>query len=269
MFTKIAFIGAGSMAEAILTGLIHKQVIQCEQVFVTNRNNEERLHELKERYGVTVSYDKKRVMEDADVVILSMKPYDVDDGIATIKPYIQSDQLVLSVLAGTSIERISSSIGADIPIIRAMPNTSAAIGLSATALAKGTAVTKKHEQMSEKLFETIGITSFIEEEEMHIITSISGSGPAYFYYLVEIMEKAAIDSGLDPELASAFIAQTIVGAGHMLQQDGAEAAVLRKNITSPQGTTEAGLRALDEYQFTEAVTACVERARDRSIELGK
>lgn len=269
MFTKIAFIGAGSMAEAILSGLIHKNVVENSQVYVTNRNNEERLDELKERYGVTVSYDKKSVIQDADVVILSMKPYDIDDGIATIKPYIREDQLVISVLAGTSIERITSGIGADIPVIRAMPNTSAAIGLSATALAKGTAVNETHEQMSETLFQTIGITSFIEEEEMHIITSISGSGPAYFYYLVETMEKAAIASGLDPELASAFITQTIVGAGHMLEQEGAEAATLRKNITSPQGTTEAGLRALDEHQFTEAVTACVERARDRSIELGK
>lgn len=269
MFTKIACIGAGSMAEAVISGLIHKEVIQADNVYVTNKNNEDRLNELHDRYGVSISYDKKRVMDQADVVILAMKPYDVDAGIEGIKPYIRPDQLVLSVLAGTPIDRIASGIGSGIPIIRAMPNTSASIGMSATALAKGAAVTEKHEKMSKKLFETIGFTAFIEEEEMHIITGISGSGPAYFYYVVEAMEKAAIASGLDPKVASAFIAQTMVGAGHMLQQERADAKTLKDNITSPQGTTEAGLRALDEHGFSEAITACVEAARDRSIALGK
>ena len=123
--------------------------------------------------------------------------------------------------------------------------------------------------MATTLFETIGHTDWIHEDDMHIITSIAGSGPAYFYYLVEAMEEAAIEAGLDQNIASTFIRQTILGAGHMLQNKETNAAILRKQITSPKGTTEAGIQALDAHKFTKAVHACVKGAKDRSIELGK
>ncbi|HLR15586.1 MAG TPA: pyrroline-5-carboxylate reductase [Bacillota bacterium] len=269
MFEKIAFIGAGSMGEAILSGLIAKHVVDASQIYVTNKTDENRLQELEETYHIHTSYNKEEVIKDASVVLLTMKPYDLDDALTSIRSYITEDQLVISVAAGQPIDHIAGLLKGGNPIVRAMPNTSASIGLSATALSAGKQVNAQERKMATKLFETIGHSDWIDEEDMHIITSIAGSGPAYFYYLVEEMEKAAIASGLDPQTASTFIRQTILGAGHMLQNKEITAAELRKRITSPNGTTEAGIRALDDHNFAEAVHACVQSAKDRSIELGK
>src|SRR5699024_3860079 len=178
-----------------------------------------------------------------------MKPYDVDDALTSIRSYITDDQLVISVAAGQPIDHIAGLLKGENPIVRAMPNTSASIGLSATALSAGKQVSEQERMMATKLFETIGHTDWIDEEDMHIITSIAGSGPAYFYYLVEEMEKAAIASGLDAQTASTFIHQTILGAGHMFQNKEIAAADLRKRTTSPSGTTEAGIRVLEDHNL--------------------
>ncbi len=269
MFDKIAFIGAGSMGEAIMSGLIAQQVVDRSQIYVTNKTDENRLKELQGKYHVHTSYNKEEVLKDASVVLLTMKPYDLDEALTSITSYVTEDQLIISVAAGQSISHIASLLPTENPIVRAMPNTSATIGLSATALSAGEHVREQEREMATKLFETIGHADWIDEEDMHIITSIAGSGPAYFYYLVEVMEEAAIEAGLDQDVASTFIRQTILGAGHMLQNDKTTAASLRKQITSPKGTTEAGIQALDTHKFAEAIHACVKGARDRSIELGK
>lgn len=269
MFEKIAFIGAGSMGEAIMSGLIAQQVVNRSHIYVTNKTDEDRLKELREKYSVHTSYDKEKVLKDASVVLLTMKPYDLDEALTSIVPYVKEDQLIISVAAGQPIEHIACLLQTKNPIVRAMPNTSASIGLSATALAAGAHVNEQERKMATKLFETIGHTDWIHEDDMHIITSIAGSGPAYFYYLVEAMEEAAIEAGLDQDVASTFIRQTILGAGHMLQNKETTAAILRKQITSPKGTTEAGIQALDAHKFAAAVHACVKGAKDRSIELGK
>src|SRR5690625_2930089 len=141
-----------------------------------------------------------------------------------------------------------------------MPNTSASIGYSATALSKGKFSSEKHIEMSTLLFNTIGITAIVEEEDMDIVTGLSGSGPAYIYYLIEAMEKAAVENGLDPETAMLLITHTIIGAGKMLKQSGKSAKELRINVTSPGGTTEAGLKTLSDYNFQEAMMECVKSA---------
>ena len=269
MVNKIAFIGAGSMAEAIIAGIIKQNVLDSEQIVVTNKNNYDRLNHLQNKYDVTCLEDKAAVIAEADIIVLSMKPNDVKDAIQSIKHYIMPQQLIISVVAGVSTEMISNLIQKNVPVIRAMPNTSALIGSSATALTRGKFATNDHLKNAEKLFNTIGITTIIGEEDMHIVTGISGSGPAYVYYLVEAMEQAAIESGCDPAVAKALITQTIIGAGDMLKHSGQSAEDLRENITSPQGTTEAGLKTLASYKFHTAVKACVKSARDRSIELGK
>lgn len=269
MFDKIAFIGAGSMGEAIMSGLIARQVVDRSQMYVTNKTDEDRLKELKEMYDVHISYDKEEVLRGASVVLLTMKPYDLDEALTSIAPYVTADQLIVSVAAGQPISHIASMLRTENPIVRVMPNTSASIGLSATALSAGEHVSEQERVMATKLFDAIGLTDWIKEEDMHIITSIAGSGPAYFYYLVEAMEEAAVEAGLAQDVASTFIRQTILGAGHMLQNKESTAATLRKQITSPNGTTEAGIRALDTHHFVEAIHACVKGARDRSIELGE
>lgn len=266
---KIAFIGAGAMAEAVVAGLVNKEYIASEQIVVTNKENEERLAELKKLYGVSVSTDKAKVLQEADVVFIATKPYDIESALVDIKEHVTSNQLFISVVAGISTDFIADILKVDAPIIRSMPNTSATIGLSATAIAKGRKARDNHIQIAEDIFSKIGTVSVVEEEQMHIVTAISGSGPAYIYYLVEAMQEVAEKEGLSAEVAKQLINQTIVGAGAMLTKAIVPVATLRENVTSPNGTTAAGLATLAEHGFQEAIKACVVSAKNRSIALGK
>lgn len=269
MLKKIAFIGAGSMSEAIIAGIIKSNFLNPAQVFVTNRTNKERLETLHKRYNVQVSHDQESVILGADIVVLSMKPADVTSAVDSIRKYIKPNQLIISVIAGISTSYLLTLFDQEVPVVRVMPNTSASIGFSATAIAGGKNVSDQQLTLSESLFKTIGTTKMIEEDDMHTVTGISGSGPAYVYYLVEAMEEAAIEAGLHKDVAQSLITQTIIGAGEMLKHSGKTAQTLRKEITSPSGTTEAGLKTLAAYDFKEAVIACVNSAKDRSKELGE
>lgn len=268
MFQKVAFIGAGSMAESIMSGMLTKGFLQTDQIYVTNRKNKERLERIQRLYQVHCSQDKQEVVEDADVVLLSMKPKDVTAAIQSIKSLVRSDQLVVSVLAGVSTDYISDQLESEAPVVRAMPNTSAAIGFSATAIAGGKSAGDEHIEMTKTLFQTIGTTTVVEENDLHAVTGLSGSGPAYIYYFVEAMEDAAAEAGLKQDVAKELIIQTLVGAAEMLKTSKDQPSVLRKKITSPGGTTQAGLETLEKYKYQEALMECIKDAAARSIELG-
>ncbi|UFT99444.1 pyrroline-5-carboxylate reductase [Radiobacillus kanasensis] len=269
MSQRIAFVGAGSMAEAIFSGMIAQQFVESNQIAVTNRENKERLLELKQKYAINSSSDKKETIEGANIVVLSMKPKDAKEALDEVKGYIKEDQLVISVLAGVSTSFIEESINKKVAVVRAMPNTSATIGFSATAIAAGTYAKEAEVEKANQLFQTIGTTTIVNEEDLHAITGLSGSGPAYIYYLVEAMEQAALDEGIASDTAKELIIQTLMGAAEMLKQTQEQPGVLRKKITSPGGTTQAGLETLDQYHYQEALQACVKRATERSKELGR
>ncbi|GAB3808427.1 pyrroline-5-carboxylate reductase [Virgibacillus kimchii] len=269
MDKKVAFIGAGSMAEAIISGIIYKDLLSSDQIAVANKNNRERLKRLEEKYQIRIMQNKEAEVTAADIVVLSTKPYDLKEAILSVKPYIRPEQIIISVIAGISTDEITALIGKDNPVIRAMPNTSASIGFSATALSAGTYASEHHLHEAEALFTGIGATAIVDEQDMHIVTGISGSGPAYFYYMVEAMEDAAVDSGLSKETARLLITQTIIGAGEMLKQSEEPAADLRRKIMSPAGTTEAGISALDKNNFQQIIRDCVTSAKNRSMELGE
>lgn len=266
---KVSFIGAGSMAEAIIEGLINKQVVNSEQIFVTNKENVARLTELADKFHINTSTNREDVISDADVIFIATKPYDVKQAVADIKEKIKQNQLLISVVAGISTELIAETVGKSVPVIRSMPNTSAAVGYSATAITKGRFATEEDLIIAKNLFEAIGTVSVVEEDHMHIVTALSGSGPAYVYYLVEAMEQIAQNEGLDKATAKQLIVQTVIGAGEMMKQTDESVITLRENVTSPNGTTAAGIKTLKEYQFKDAVMTCVERAKKRSVELGK
>ncbi|WP_339230793.1 pyrroline-5-carboxylate reductase [Oceanobacillus sp. FSL K6-2867] len=269
MDKRIAFLGAGSLAEAMLAGIIKAEVVARGNIIVTNKSNEERLAYIENRYRVRCLSDKEAVFTNADIIILASKPKDAEESITSIKPYLNEEQLIISTIAGLSTEKIEKLISMEIPVVRTMPNTSALIGHSATALSAGKYVEPEHLLQTDQLFQTIGMTKLVDEKDMHTITAISGSGPAFIYYFVEAMEKAAMEFGLDGQIAKELIAQTVIGAGNMLQQSGETPAVLRKNITSPGGTTEAGIADLDRHKFEETIISCIQHARDRSVELGR
>lgn len=266
--TTIAFIGAGSMAEALISGMT-KTLYQPEQMIVTNRSDAKRLEYMQQTYGVRIETNKERAVSEADIIILAMKPKDAAESIASVAHVINEQQLIISLLAGVTTEAIVSLIGKQVAVVRAMPNTSAAIGQSATAIALGQYATDAHLAIAKTLFETVGIVAVVQEQDLHAVTGLSGSGPAYVYYLVEAMEKAADEIGLDRAVAKDLILQTIIGAAHMLKATNKHPSVLRKEVTSPGGTTEAGIGVLERYRYQEAVIACIKRATERSEELGQ
>jgi pyrroline-5-carboxylate reductase len=263
---KIGFIGAGSMAEAMVAGLIKGGVFQPEQVIVANRSNSERLQELTKKYGIVTTHNKEKLVQESSIIVLAMKPKDVKAGINGVQKYIH-DQLIVSVLAGISIETITSILGKQAAIIRAMPNTSATIAKSATAIAASEGVTTSQIKQCQSLFEAIGICKLVEENQLDAVTGLSGSGPAYVYYLVEAMEKAAVEVGLDSVVARELIVQTLLGASEMIASSDKHPSQLRKEVTSPNGTTEAGITILQERGFEDALISCVKRATERSNEL--
>ncbi|RXG09921.1 pyrroline-5-carboxylate reductase [Bacillus cereus] len=266
---NISFLGAGSIAEAIIGGLLHANVVKGEQITVSNRSNETRLQELHQKYGVKGTHNKKELLTDTNILFLAMKPKDVAEALIPFKEYIHHNVLIISLLAGVSTHSIKNLLQKDVPIIRAMPNTSAAILKSATAISPSKHATKEHIQTAIALFETIGLVSVVEEEDMHAVTALSGSGPAYIYYVVEAMEEAAKEIGLKEDVAKSLILQTMIGAAEMLKASKKHPSILRKEITSPGGTTEAGIEVLQEHKFQQALISCITQAAQRSHNLGK
>lgn len=267
---KICFVGAGAMAEAILCGLLNKKIVKPGQISVTNHNDRFRLHELSYNFGIVASAEEKfKSIQEANILILAMKPKDVKRALEEIRELTNPQQIIISVIAGISTDFISKLLGHEAPVIRTMPNTSAIVALSCTGICAGKFATEEHLQLARKIFESIGLVIISEEEKLDAITGVAGSGPAYVYYLVESMIKGAIDVGLEPEEARSMVLQTIIGAATMLKETGEDPAYLREKVTSPNGTTQAGLDTLRNYRFEEAIRACIQAATRRSEELGK
>lgn len=256
------------MSEALISGMVANQFIENKSLWITNRSNSSRLATLQEKYQVSTSYDIGELLNDADMVILAMKPKDAGDTMKSIKSHLTENTLLVSVLAGVSIQTLEELSKSNLAIVRAMPNTSATIGKSATALAYNKNSSKEQIELVEKMFDTIGLTRIIEEEQLDAVTGLSGSGPAYFYYLVEAMEKSAIEIGLDPKLAKELIVQTLIGTAEMLNVSQKPSNQLRREVTSPGGTTEAGIRILEQHHVQEAFIHCIIEATNQSKKLG-
>lgn len=267
----IVFYGAGSMAEAIVRGMIARSVIASDNIIMLNRSSSERLAELRSRYGIRSSNDpeqKKDILRNAQVIVLAMKPKDAAEALRGLAPLLSPDQLIVSVIAGLTIRTIQALLGTAQPVVRTMPNTSSTIGLGATGIAFSKEVDDSGRRLALNIFESVGITSVIDEERMEILTGISGSGPAYIYYMMEAMIAAGIRGGLSPEQSSELTVQSVLGAARMVQQTGEEPAALRKKVTSPNGSTQAAIEALEQGDFFETVITAVNRCAERSREMG-
>ncbi len=257
---KLVFFGAGSMAEAMISGIVENKLMDPKNIWVTNKANKEKLSALHQQYGVTGTYDLNMLFAGAEAVVLAMKPKDAPAAIKEISSYLSDEIMVISVLAGISINTIEELSGKQLSIARAMPNTSAAVGKSATAIAVNSTVTTSQMETIKQLFETVGFAAFVPEEQLDAVTGLSGSGPAYIYYLVEAMEKGAAEIGLDQETAKKLIIQTLIGAAEMVKVSPKPSKQLRKEVTSPGGTTEAGLQILEENGVQQAFIECIKAA---------
>ncbi|MEX1030624.1 MAG: pyrroline-5-carboxylate reductase [Paenibacillaceae bacterium] len=269
---NICFIGAGSMSEAIVRGLTKQNRLNPNQITMTNRGNQERLSQLNKAYGVSGAVDehqRKQAISTADIIVLAMKPKDAADAIRMYHTSLQTNQLLISVIAGLSIASIEKLAGLSLPIVRSMPNTSSTIGLGATGISYSNGVSTEQKRLARDIFESTGIVCEVEEAALDIVTGVSGSGPAYIYYVMEAMIAGGVSGGLNESTARLLTVQTVLGAANMVLQTEENPADLRKKVTSPGGTTQAALELMSANGVSEHITNAVLRAAERAGELGK
>ncbi|MGR3764577.1 pyrroline-5-carboxylate reductase [Rossellomorea sp. NS-SX7] len=263
----VAFLGAGNMAEAMISGTVQSGKIPKNQIIVSNRSNKEKLHDINEKYGVRTLLKDQLPFEEIDILILAMKPKDIDKALDSINHLVNKDTVIMSVLAGITTSHMEEQLPAGQSVIRVMPNTSSMLKESATAISAGRFTSEEDMKNAKELLSSIGEVYVIDESQMDIFTGIAGSGPAYFYYLMEHIEKTGAEAGLDPKLARKIGAQTIFGAAKMMLEREETPTQLRENVTSPNGTTAAGLDALAEFGGGKAISEAVKGAEKRSKEI--
>lgn len=266
---SVGFLGAGAIAEALIRGMLNAGVVRPEQVLVSNRSDRERLADLHRRYGVRTAGSKGYVVDVCQVVVVACKPKDVAGLLAEVGGRFRRGQIILSLAAGISTAFIEARVPEGVMVVRAMPNTSCQVGESATAICAGRAATPEAMRQVTEMLSSVGQVYTVAEAHMDAVTGLSGSGPAYVYYIVEAMIEAGEAVGLAPDVARALTLQTLKGAALTLATTGADPAVLREQVTSPGGTTAAGLQVLREAGFAQALVRAVIRATERSRELGQ
>ncbi len=264
----IGFIGSGNMAEALLRGIISAKLYAPQDVLISDIRKD-RLDYLKEEYGVTPTADNVELTSQADVLVLSVKPQNMDEVLGEIKGTLKDTAVVISIAAGITTEKIVKYLG-DVPIIRAMPNTPAMVDQGATAVViRNTG--PRHFKAGLEVFMAVGKVEVLEDESlMDAVTAVSGSGPAYFFLLMEEMIAIAKDMGLPSDIAKELVFQTAKGAGllaEMAYSRNETPAQLRERVTSPGGTTEAAMKVFKKLDLNGIMTAALTAARDRSREL--
>ncbi|MDK2858177.1 MAG: pyrroline-5-carboxylate reductase [Verrucomicrobiota bacterium] len=267
MESKVVFIGAGNMAEAIVSGMVAAGFCEPDKIIMTDIRPE-RLDDLGAQYGVSVSVDN-RVVRNAEIVLLAVKPQVLNEVLKGIARDLREETLVISIVAGIPTSKIETLLGGRRRVIRVMPNTPALIGMGASALAAGINATEADLEVTESILGCVGITARVEEKDIDAVTALSGSGPAYVFYLLEAMLAAAERMGLDRKTARQLALQTVEGSARLMADSGEEAADLRAKVTSKGGTTEAAVRSLDKAGVRDAIIQALLAAQKRSIELSQ
>jgi pyrroline-5-carboxylate reductase len=265
---RVAFLGAGNMGEALVKGLLRAGVASKDEILCTELRPD-RQEEIRARYGVRVTGDNARAVSEADVVVLCVKPQNMDDLLEEIAPAIDHSKLIVSIAAGISISAIARKLGAGVRIVRTMPNTPALVGAGATALARGAHATDADLQQAKALFEAVGIAHVVEEHHLDAVTGLSGSGPAFVFLAIEALADGGVKTGLARPVAMALAAQTVMGAAKLVLETGEHPGRLKDQVTSPGGTAIAGVHALEQGGLRAALIAAVEAAARRSHELGE
>lgn len=260
-FKQISVIGAGVMGEALIAALIKAGHSPSNIQVVEKRK--ERASELVDKYSVTISED----LAKSEVILIVVKPQDLDSLLADIRGTFPSSALVISFVAGKRIAGISEKLGGANPVVRVMPNTPTLVGKGAAAFSLGAMAKSIHRDFVTSLLSAAGVALEVEEELQDAVTATSGSGPAYFFAFVEAMVKGGMQLGLSEEVATELTVQTMIGAAKLLETSGKSASTLRENVTSPNGTTFAALQSFSTSDLEAIVAKAMQAARDRSIEL--
>jgi pyrroline-5-carboxylate reductase len=263
---RIAFLGSGNMASALIQGLLASGTSKPERI-VASDVRAEALDALRTAHGIETTQDNARAC-GADVIVLSVKPQVLPALLAEIAPHVKESALVISIAAGAPLAMIESQLSGR-RVVRAMPNTPALVGAGATAIAPGQHAGNDDLALARRIFESVGTVVDTPESLLDAVTALSGSGPAYLFYLAEALVDAGEAVGLPAHVAQELALQTVYGAAKLLHESSEAPAELRRKVTSPGGTTQAGVAKLDELKVKEAFKACVTAARDRGHELGK
>ncbi|MEV8442552.1 pyrroline-5-carboxylate reductase [Actinosynnema sp. NPDC051121] len=264
--TTIAVLGAGKIGEALLSGLLQGGRGADELLFT--EKHPERAAALTERYGVE-GMDVPGAAQRADVLVVAVKPQDIEPLLDELSPVLKPGTLVVSLCAGLPTSLYERRLPDHTPVVRVMPNTAMLVGEAMSAISAGKYATDEHLNLVEELLTTVGKVARVPENQQDAVTALSGSGPAYFFYLVEAMIDAGILLGIPRDLASSLIIQSAVGAAAMLSEGGQHPTILREAVTSPAGTTIMAIRELERHGVRAAMLAALEAARDRSVELGR
>jgi pyrroline-5-carboxylate reductase len=266
---KIGFIGGGNMASSLLSGLIASG--HSPQHLWVSDVNPEALKSLAEKLHVNTSINNADVINAVDVVVLAVKPQILNEVAVNAAPLIQEKKsLVVSIAAGISQTSLSQWLGTETAIVRCMPNTPALVLTGATALHANAQVNAEQHDLAENIMRSVGIALWVDDEsELDAVTAVSGSGPAYYFLLMEAMEKAALELGLNETTARLLVQQTALGAAKIALESSESPEQLRKRVTSPGGTTQRAIETFEQGGFTELVSKALHAAKDRSIEMSK
>ncbi|MDU2066544.1 MAG: pyrroline-5-carboxylate reductase [Sporomusaceae bacterium] len=265
--TKFGFFGGGAMAEALITGIIKNGLVPSEQVCVSDIN-EQRLHDLEKRFQVLTTTDSKKLVAEADMLFLTVKPQVIESVFPVIKAMVRPKTVIVSIVAGLTLSRIETVLPEN-PVIRVMPNTPMAVGEGMAAVAAGKKATAEQMEAVLAIFRSAGKAIEIEEKLLDAVTGLSGSGPAYGFVMIDALADAGVKVGLPRAMAITLAAQTLLGAAKMVLDTGLHPAQLRDMVTSPGGTAITGVQTLERYSIRAALIDAVVAATKQSKDLGK
>ncbi|HEX2439961.1 MAG TPA: pyrroline-5-carboxylate reductase [Methylomirabilota bacterium] len=265
---RIGFVGGGNMGEALIRGLLGTKTVPAALLSATDVRTE-RTAQLAKQFGITAHGDNLRLVRETDVVVLAVKPQIMATVVAEIAPAVTVRHLLISIAAGVSTAAIGAALGKEARIVRVMPNTPALVLQGAAAVAKGRGQEAEDLAVAEAIFGAVGRVVVLDESLMDAVTGLSGSGPAYVALVVEALADGGVNMGLDRATALTLATQTVLGAAQLLVETGMHPAVLKDMVSSPGGTTIAGITALEDGGLRATLIRAVERATVRSRELGR
>jgi pyrroline-5-carboxylate reductase len=266
--SDVVFIGAGNMAEALVKGLVQGGVCPAKQITVTDPRAE-RLDFFRTAFAVNAMVSNTDAVAKAGIVVLAVKPQSMSDVLLELKGKLPADAVVVSIAAGTLTKTIEAGLGGKARVVRVMPNTPALVGAGASAVCPGQFAKPDDVELTSRLMESVGLVVRVDEGMMDAVTALSGSGPAYVFYVMESMIAAAKKLGMDETIAKLLTYATISGAAKLATESGAEPAELRHRVTSKGGTTAAAIDVMQQKQVGESFIAAIEAAARRSRELSK
>jgi len=263
---RVAVLGAGKMGGILLQAFLKQNLFAPEQIHATVAHTE-RAMALSTQWGVDVTTSNLDAASQADLILIGVKPFQVPDLIAEIRPALTPGKMLVSFAASVKTRSIEEAAGLDIAVVRAMPNTPSALGAGAAALCRGRFVSARQMELAERIFETVGRTVTVDEKHMDAVTGLSGSGPAYIYIIIEALAEAGVKVGLPRDIATQLAAQTTFGAAKMVLETGYHPALLKDAVTTPAGCTIDGILELEEGGLRVTLIKAVMRATERAKQL--